>query len=90
MVRSIYRNDPEEFYNLKKLLNDEGISAKFVASNPNSKRMFGNILLGGEPLILNTFGMRASNLEEYKIFVKKENEYNAKYLIQKYKQNNLQ
>lgn len=57
------------------------IRTKTKLKNINN-RMSNNVILGGNPMVLNSTGMNSGN-EEYKIMVKKENVEKAHYLISK-------
>ena len=62
--------DVHKFCQIKEFLENEGIEKKIKVSNPTQERLYKNVLLGGNPLILNTVG---TNLEqaEYTIWVDK-------------------
>ena len=61
------------------LMERNQIRTKTKLKNINN-RMSGNVILGGNPLVLNSTGMNSGN-EEYKIMVKKENVEKARCLI---------
>lgn len=71
--------DYKEFTRIMNLMERNQIRTKTKLKNINN-RMSGNVILGGNPLVLNSTGMNSGN-EEYKIMVKKENVEKARCLI---------
>ncbi len=64
--------DVNKFCQIKDFLEKEGIEKKVKISNPVQERLHKNILLGGNPLVLNTLGVN-SEQAEYTIWVDKAN-----------------
>lgn len=62
--------DVHKFCQIKEFLEKEGIEKKIKISNPTQGRLHKNVLLGGNPLILNTVGTDLENAE-YTIWVDK-------------------
>lgn len=71
--------DYKEFTRIMNLMERNQIRTKTKLKNINN-RMSGNVILGGNPWVLNSTGMNSGN-EEYKIMVKKENVEKARCLI---------
>lgn len=75
----------EEFYRLTDILGNGNIRFKTKITDTTRNRMSRDVLFGGDPLIINTAGMKASSFREYRIYVKKDQKYEACELIEKYK-----
>lgn len=72
----------DEFYRLTNMLENENIRFKTKITDMARSRISRDILFGGDPFIVNTTGMKASVFTEYKIFVKKDQEYTAREVVE--------
>lgn len=62
--------DVHKFCQIKDFLEKEGIEKKIRILNPTQERLHKNVLLGGNPLVLNRLGTNSEQVE-YTIWVDK-------------------